>query len=120
MSIKVLVNGAFGRMGQLVVKAIHEHPNLALVGQTGLEYDLLKSIRDSHAEVVVDFTHPEAVAKNLSIIIESGAHPVIGTTGLALEQVKSFQEKCKSLKLGGMIAPNFSLGAVLMMKAAKE
>src|SRR5207253_10692206 len=47
-------------------------------------------------------------------------HPVIGTTGLTIDQVKAFQEKCKSLKLGGIIAPNFSLGAVLMMKAAKE
>ena len=120
MSIKVLVNGAFGRMGQLAVKAINENPNLELVGQTGREYDLLKSIKDSHTDVVIDFTHPESVAENLKIIIESGAHPVIGTTGLTAAQVKSFQEKCKELKLGGIIAPNFSMGAVLMMKAAKE
>lgn len=120
MSIKVLVNGAFGRMGQLAVKAISEHPGLELVGQTGREYDLLKSIKDSNAQVVVDFTHPKSVFNNLTIIVEAGVHPVIGTTGLTAEQVKMFQEKCKSLKLGGIIAPNFSMGAVLMMKYAKE
>jgi 4-hydroxy-tetrahydrodipicolinate reductase len=120
MTIKVLVNGAFGRMGQITVKAISAHPALELVGQTGREYDLLKSIKDSHAEVVVDFTHPSAVSDNLNIIIEAGAHPVIGTTGLTADQIKVFQEKCKKLRLGGLIAPNFSLGAVLMMKYAKD
>jgi 4-hydroxy-tetrahydrodipicolinate reductase len=120
MSIKVLVNGAFGRMGQLAIKAISAHPGLELVGQTGREYDLLKSIKDSNAQVVVDFTHPKSVFNNLTTIIEAGVHPVIGTTGLTAEQVKVFQDKCKSLKLGGIIAPNFSMGAVLMMKYAKE
>ncbi len=120
MPIKVLVNGAFGRMGQLVAKAVQETPALELVGQTGREYDLLKSIKDSHADVVVDFTHPESIARNLQTIIESGARPVIGTTGLSVDVVKKFQAQCDELKLGGIIAPNFSIGAVLMMKAAKE
>jgi len=120
MSINVLVNGAFGRMGQLVVKAIAAHPHLELVGQTGREYDLLESIKDSKAEVVVDFTHPNAILNNINTIIDAGAHPVIGTTGLTIEQVKTLQEKCKQLKLGGIIVPNFSMGAVLMMKAAKD
>lgn len=120
MPIKVLINGAFGRMGQMTVKAINEHPNLELVGQTGREYHLLEAIKDSKAQVVVDFTHPESIFKNLTTIIEAGAHPVIGTTGLTAEQVKSFQELCNTQKLGGIIAPNFSLGAVLMMKYAKE
>lgn len=120
MSIKVLVNGAFGRMGQMVVKAISAAKGLEMVGQTGREYDLAKSIKDSGAEVVVDFTHPSSVAKNLDIIIESGVHPVIGTTGLTMDLINSFQEKCKALKLGGLIAPNFSMGAVLMMKYARE
>lgn len=120
MAINVLVNGAFGRMGQMTVKAITAHPDLELVGQTGREYDLLKSIQDSKADVVVDFTHPESVFNNISTIIKSGAHPVIGTTGLTRDQIKSLQTKCEQLKLGGIIAPNFSMGAVLMMKAAKQ
>ncbi|RDI48584.1 4-hydroxy-tetrahydrodipicolinate reductase [Aquicella lusitana] len=120
MSINVLVNGAFGRMGQITVKAIEEHPALTLVGQTGREYDLKKSIIDSHAEVVIDFTRPECVFENASIIIETGAHPVIGTSGLTSEQISLLSAQCEKQRLGGIIAPNFSLGAVLMMKYAKE
>jgi 4-hydroxy-tetrahydrodipicolinate reductase len=120
MTIKVLVNGAFGRMGQMTVNAIKSHPRLELVGQTGREYDLYKSIKDSQAQVVVDFTHPKSILDNLTTIIKAGTHPVIGTTGLTIEQIKQFQETCKNLKLGGIIAPNFSMGAVLMMKYAKE
>jgi 4-hydroxy-tetrahydrodipicolinate reductase len=120
MAIKVLVNGAFGRMGQMTIKAVSAHPGLELVGQTGKEYDLKTSIKDSHADVVIDFTHPDTVFANTSAIIEAGAHPVIGTTGLKADQILALQEKCASLKRGGVIAPNFSLGAVLMMKYAKE
>lgn len=120
MSIKVLVNGAFGRMGQMVVKAIQDHPRLELAGQTGREYDLKKSIHDSGAQVVVDFTHPDSVYDNTTAILESGARPVIGTSGLSVEQVQSLQKLALKLNSGGMIAPNFSLGAVLMMKYARD
>lgn len=120
MPIKVLVNGGFGRMGQMTVKAISTHAGLELVGQTGREYDLPQAIKDSGAQVVVDFTNPDSVFANCNAIIDAGAHPVIGTTGLSLSQIKSLQEKCAKLKRGGLIAPNFSLGAVLMMKYAKE
>lgn len=120
MPINVLVNGAFGRMGQITVKAIEEHPSFTLVGQTGREYDLKKSIEDSKAQVVIDFTEPDVVFQNTLTIIESGAHPVIGTSGLSMDQIHELQERCAKLKLGGIIAPNFSLGAVLMIKSAKE
>lgn len=120
MPIKVLVNGAFGRMGQMTTKTIKENGKFELAGQTGREYDLRKAIKDSKAQVVLDFTHPDAVFNNTMAIIESGAHPVIGTSGLTLEQVKTLQKKCAELKRGGIIVPNFSLGAVLMMKYAKE
>jgi 4-hydroxy-tetrahydrodipicolinate reductase len=120
MPINVLVNGAFGRMGQMTVKALTDHPNLTVVGQTGREYDLKKSILDSRAEVVVDFTHPSSVFANAMIIIEAGARPVIGTSGLTQEQIKRLKEECEKLGRGAIIAPNFSIGAVLMMKYAKE
>jgi len=120
MPINILVNGAFGRMGQMTVNTLLAHPEFAVVGQTSREYDLKAAIKDSQAEVVVDFTHPSAVYANLMTIIEAGARPVIGTSGLTKEQIKSAQKKCAELKRGGIIAPNFSLGAVLMMKYAKE
>ena len=120
MPIKVLIAGGFGRMGQITTKALETHPNLEVVGQVGREYDLKKSIKDSNAQVVVDFTSPKSVFANTSAIIEMGAHPVIGTSGLLPEQIRQLQDQCAKLKLGGIIAPNFSLGAVLMMKHAKE
>lgn len=120
MTIKVLVNGAFGRMGQITVQTIAEHPTLELVGQTSREYPLSQSIKDSGAQVVIDFTHPDVVFANTNIIIDAGAHPVIGTSGLTQEQVRQLQDKCSKLDLGGIIAPNFSLGAILMMKYARE
>lgn len=120
MSIRVLVNGAFGRMGQLVTKAITAHPNLDLTGQTGREYNLQQAIKDSGAQVVIDFTHPDSVFKNTMTIIDAGARPVIGTSGLHLDDIEKLKEHCKSAKLGGIIAPNFSLGAVLLMKYARD
>lgn len=120
MTINVLINGGFGKMGSLAAQAVTDHPNLNLAGQTGREYDLKKSIIDSKADVVIDLTHPDSVYKNTITIIEAGARPVIGTSGLRPEQVRQLQAKCKELKVGGIIAPNFSLGAVLMMKCAKE
>lgn len=120
MAIRVLVNGAFGRMGQFVTKAIEANQNLELAGQTGREYDLTQAIKDSKAEVVVDFTHPSVVYQNTVTIIEAGARPVIGTTGLKSEEIKALQKRSLELKRGGLIAPNFSLGGVLVMKAARE
>lgn len=120
MTIRVLVNGANGRMGQATVKAISNDPALELVGQAGREDDLSTLIKKTQATVVVDFTHPEGVSANLQRIIDAGANPVIGTTGLLADQIKHFQEQCQKRKLGGIIAPNFSLGAVLMMKYARD
>ncbi len=120
MGIRVLVNGAFGRMGQFVTKAVSEHPNLELAGQTGREYDLAQAIKDSKADVVVDFTCRMRFSKNTQTIISAGARPVIGTTGLKAEEIKILQKQCSAAKLGGVIAPNFSLGGVLVMKYARE
>lgn len=119
MTIRILVNGAQGKMGQATVNAITNHSDLTLVGQTGPTDDLAAEIKQSQAQVVVDFTNADVVLKNTLTIINAGAHPVIGTSGLLAEQVKALQARCAELKLGGIIAPNFSLGAVLMMKHAQ-
>jgi 4-hydroxy-tetrahydrodipicolinate reductase len=120
MTIRVLVNGANGRMGQASVKAINDDPELTLVGNGSKQDNLAELIKELKAQVVVDFTNADAVAASVQTIIDSGVHPIIGTSGLLGEQVKQYQEQCAKLKLGGIIAPNFSLGAVLMMKHAQE
>jgi 4-hydroxy-tetrahydrodipicolinate reductase len=68
MPIKVLVNGAFGRMGQMAVNTIKDNAKFELAGQIGREYDLLSAIKDSKAQVVIDFTTPEAVYNNARTI----------------------------------------------------
>lgn len=120
MTIRVLVNGAAGKMGHAIVKTITDHPDFILAGKTGRHDDLADEIKNSHAEVVVDVTSADAALKNAQIIIESGARPVIGTSGILKDQIDILQKRCKELKTGGIIAPNFSLGALLMMKYAQE
>ncbi len=116
--ISILVNGAAGRMGQVAVHAISEHANFKLVGKTMRGDDLRQAIQHTQAQVVVDFTHPSVVFANTSTIIKAGARPVIGTTGLHPEQIAMLMAACQKAGLGGVIAPNFSLGTVLMMKQA--
>ena len=119
-AIRVLVNGASGRMGKITTKMLSLHPDFTLVGETGRKDDLAKKIQESQAEVVIDLTHADVVYNNIQTIIESGAHPVIGTSGLLPDQVEGLQKRCKALNLGGIIAPNFSIGVVLTMKYAQE
>lgn len=118
--IKVLVNGANGRMGQTAITAINHVKDLTLAGTTGREDDLKKAIKESDAAVVIDLTVPDAVFKNAKTIIDAGAHPVIGTSGLTDKEQQTLIALCAKAGLGGVIAPNFSLGAILMMKYARD
>ena len=120
MTINVAVLGAKGRMGAETVKAISASTDLRLVAQIDLG-DSLEQLTTSGAQVVVDFTHPDAVMKNLEFAINNGIHVVVGTTGFddaKLNTVKSWLEK--NPKVGAVIAPNFGLGAVLMMQFAAK
>ncbi len=116
MPIRVLVNGANGKMGQEVVKAIQQDKELNLAGTAGKNDNLAEKIKSTQAQVVVDFTVAGSGFKNTQTIIEAGAHPVIGTTGFSLEQIDALQKIAATKKLGGIVAPNFSPGAVLMMQ----
>ncbi|WP_339050831.1 4-hydroxy-tetrahydrodipicolinate reductase [Rickettsiella endosymbiont of Xylota segnis] len=120
MSIRVLVNGAAGRMGQTTVKFIHADKTLDLVGETYGKDDLKKSILAAKADIVIDFTNAAVVYENTKNIILAGAHPVIGTSGLLPEQIQEFQNLCAEKSLGGIIAPNFCIGALLMMRFAEK
>lgn len=120
MSIAVLVNGAAGRMGRQVVQAVQADEALHLAGEADQSDVLADAIRTSQAQVVVDFTHPSAAYPNALTIVEAGAHPVIGTTGFTAEQIEDLKARCAERRLGGLIAPNFALGAVLMMRFAAE
>ena len=120
MTINVAVLGAKGRMGAETVKAISAASDLSLVAQIDLG-DSINQLATSGAQVVVDFTHPDAVMNNLEFAINNGIHVVVGTTGFddsKLNQVKSWL--ANNPKVGAVIAPNFGLGAVLMMQFAAK
>jgi 4-hydroxy-tetrahydrodipicolinate reductase len=120
MTISVLVNGAAGRMGQAAVQAINAHDKLQLAGLANSGDVLSDVIKTQQPDVVLDFTSAASVLANAKMIIDCGVHPVIGTSGLLPDDVRALQQLCAAKKLGGIIAPNFCIGAVLMMRFAKE
>ncbi|MFA4995229.1 MAG: 4-hydroxy-tetrahydrodipicolinate reductase [Bdellovibrionales bacterium] len=117
---RVLVNGAKGRMGSMTALSVKADPSLTLVGETDLGDNLVQTIKDNRAEVVVDFTVASAGFDCFTTIVEAGAHPVVGTSGFNQEQVEKLKQLCRKKGIGGLIAPNFSIGGVLMMKFAAE
>lgn len=120
MTVKVLVNGAAGRMGKEVIKAVSGDNELSFVGGCEVNDDLKDAIIKLKPNVVVDFTVPSVVYKNLQTIIDLNVCPVIGTTGLNENEILEAKKVCKEKKLGGVIAPNFAIGAVLLMEFASK
>ncbi|MFH1387276.1 MAG: 4-hydroxy-tetrahydrodipicolinate reductase [bacterium] len=118
--IKVIVNGAKGKMGLETVKAVGKEADLKLVAQTDAGDDLASEIKKSGAKVVVDFTQPKVVMENIRTILNSGVHGVIGTTGISPADLEEIKKLCEKNKVNCLVAPNFAVGAVLMMKFASE
>jgi 4-hydroxy-tetrahydrodipicolinate reductase len=116
--IRVGVLGARGRMGTEVCKAVDAADDLELVAMID-QGDGLFSASDAAAEVVVDFTTPDVVMDNLHWCIDQGLNVVVGTSGFTehrLERVRTWLSH--KPELGVLIAPNFAVGAVLMMEFA--
>lgn len=118
--INVAVLGARGRMGAEVVKAISGAKDLNLVAELDLG-DSLDQLISSKAEVVVDFTTPDSVMANLEFLISHGVHAVVGTTGFDAARIKKVEALLSANPtVGVLIAPNFAIGAVLMMEFAEK
>jgi 4-hydroxy-tetrahydrodipicolinate reductase len=118
--INVAVLGARGRMGSEVVKAVEATDGLALVAALDLG-ESLDQLKGSAVHVVVDFTTPDSVMSNLEFLINNGTNVVVGTTGFddaKLAAVKGWLAQNPSV--GVLIAPNFAIGAVLMMEFAEK
>src|SRR5690349_9694119 len=111
--INVAVSGAAGRMGQTVCTAVEHAEDMALVGRADplLETHLQDVLGD--ADVVVDFSRPETALGNARECLEAGVHCVMGTTGAAFAQLEGVGDA------NLFVAPNFAIGAVLMMEASK-
>jgi 4-hydroxy-tetrahydrodipicolinate reductase len=117
--IKVGVLGARGRMGSEVVKAVTEAPDLELVAALDIG-DSLDALITNGAQVVVDFTTPDSVMTNLEFLISHNIHAVVGTTGFDDVRIATINNLLASSKSGVLIAPNFAIGAVLMMEFATK
>lgn len=134
--IKVVVAGPRGRMGSETIHMISETPHLLLVGCVDNKHngerisdvlglaagdaqiytDIEACFSALRPDVLIDFTHPEAGKAHLQAAIDYRVRPVIGTSGFTNEDVARFQKEMDEKKLGGIIAPNFAIGAVLVMK----
>src|SRR3954452_25555154 len=116
--IKVVVSGAAGRMGETTCEAVNGADDMELVGRADPALDTpVKDVLED-ADGMVDFTTPDAAPANVSDAIDAGVHAVVGSTGFDLDELRR--------KVGGIggkancfVAPNFAIGAVLMMEASK-
>jgi 4-hydroxy-tetrahydrodipicolinate reductase len=118
--INVGVLGARGRMGAEVVNAVNASPDCELVAALDLG-DSLDQLVSSGAHVVVDFTTPDAVMANLEFLITHGIHAVVGTTGFDDKRMATLKSLSSAHpQVGILIAPNFAIGAVLMMEFAAK
>ena len=120
MTVRVAVLGAAGRMGAEVCRAVDAAPDLDLVAALDVG-DSLDDLTTEIADVVIDFTQPSAVMQTLATLIPRGLHLVVGTTGFDDERVATVRNLVDATPgVGVVIAPNFSIGAVLMMRFASE
>jgi 4-hydroxy-tetrahydrodipicolinate reductase len=118
--IKVIVNGCNGKIGKEIVNSINCDPAFSLVGATDFSDNLQNAILKEKPDVVIDFTNPKVAYENAKTIISNSVHAIIGTTGITPEQRDMLNEIAVKNKIAILIAPNFCIGAVLMMKFAAE
>ncbi|AQS59324.1 4-hydroxy-tetrahydrodipicolinate reductase [Desulforamulus ferrireducens] len=138
--IKVVVAGALGRMGQESCKAVLKAEGMELVGavdtreigsalgahlgiadlEIKVSDNLEKTLQDLKPDVLIDFTRPGVVQGNIELAIKNGVRPVVGTTGMSSEEIEKFRELAAANQVGALIAPNFTIGALLMIKFAAE
>src|SRR5919202_2561771 len=142
--IPVVVNGACGKMGREVIKAVSQAEDMTLIGAidhnseflgedagevagcdpveipvlNDLQSTLVLATQEPVQGVMVDFTHPRSVYDNVRTAIAYGVRPVIGTTGLSPEQIQELADFAEKASTGCLIIPNFSIGMVLLQQAA--
>jgi len=128
--IKVLVSGALGRMGRTVADAVKNDSELELVGAVDVfdgevaglkvETNLDAALELHQPDVMVDFTRPDSVFKNVMTALEKKVSPVVGTTGLSDDAKEKIRAAAEKFQTPAFIAPNFAIGAVLMMLISKQ
>lgn len=135
---RVGVIGAAGRMGAEACRAVHAAADVELVaavdpgahGRTvrdvaGVDVDVtvaaeLDALSDAGVDVAVDFTHPDAVVDTIRWLLDHGVHAVVGTTGIAADDLADLRQRAASSPANVFLAPNFAIGAVLLMRFAAQ
>ena len=117
--IKVVVSGAAGRMGENVCDAVEGADDMELIGRADPALESSVETFLSEADVMVDFTTPEAAPENALAAIEAGVHAVVGSSGFDLDELRASVEDSES-RANCFVAPNFAIGAVLMMELSKQ
>lgn len=115
--VKVAVFGAAGRMGQAVCRAVLDAPGLDLVAQIDADDDPQRAV-EAGAEVAVDFTHPGVSVQNIEFCVRNGINVVVGTSGFDETRQDQVRGLLHGTDVRVLVAPNFSIGAVLMMRFA--
>jgi len=144
--IPVVVNGAAGKMGREVIKAVSQAEDMTLLGAierdpqymgqdagevagcgpveipilNDLQATLVLATQEKVQGVMVDFTHPSSVYENVRTAIAYGVRPVVGTTGLSQKEIQDLAEFAQKASTGCLIIPNFSIGMVLLQQAAVQ
>lgn len=120
MTIRIIVNGAGGKMGKIACEALEGHSAFSIVARCYRHDDLGATIRETNADVVIDLTEPSCVFANALTILEHNARPVIGTSGLTDAQIHQLDQYCQQHQRGAIIAPNFSIGVALLVLCAQQ
>lgn len=118
--LKTMILGARGRVGRCLVAGVEAADDLSLAGALDAEDDLKEALSKFQPAVAIDFTTPDSVYDNVSMLLEAGVHAVVGTTGMSATQLDALDALAKNNNVGCLVAPNFALGAVLMMRFAEE
>ena len=117
--IRVAVAGHRGKVGSVLATALQGEPGIEYAGGVGHGDDLAEFLHEKRPRVLVDFTRPSEAMHNALAAVAAGASPVVGTTGLSSVDVDKLATACRQKGLGGIVAPNFAVGAVLMMHLAE-
>ena len=118
--ITVAVSGAKGRMGREVVAAVQAEADLKLIAEVDAGDNLSESLAQDRPDALIDFSIPEAVMGNIETALSHGVVPIVGTTGLSPADIEHIRTLCRKSALGALIAPNFAIGAILLMRFARE
>lgn len=117
--IKVMVIGAPGKMGQEACLALRQHPSFEVSAKLGRGDDLKQHLTTTQCDVVVELSNAESVMRNARCVLDHNKPLVIGASGLSPSDIDELTATANAKQIGTIIAPNFSIGAILMMHFAK-